>query len=157
MNTAVIFRLLSDMKKTHIGDVLEELTLIEFMTLHVLKRGMSMNQGREITVSDLADYTDSSLPSVSRTLKLLEEADLIARKIGKVDRRVISVVLTEKGESLLTQEETRLKEYSHFIYEKMGVEDIKELDALSSGFRKASDEAFIAYKEQKITEKSKDK
>lgn len=157
MNTAVIFHLLSDMKKSHIADVLQELTLIEFTTLHVLKRGISVNNGCEITVSDLARYTDSSLPSVSRTLKLLEQSGFITREIGSGDRRVISVVLTKMGESVLIQEESRLKDYSHFIFDRMGSEDISQFDALFRRFRNVSDEAFIAYKNKENINESGDK
>lgn len=147
MSASTIFRLLTDMKKNHISGILQELSMVEFTTLHVLKRGQLMNPEGEITVSDLAKYTDSSLPAVSRTLKQLESQHLISRDIGENDRRAISVTLTETGEMMLTREETRLKEYSDFIYETMGKEDVEQLRSLVARFQSISENGFSQLKQ----------
>lgn len=138
----VIFRLSTEMKKNHLSQVLEELSMVEFTTLHVLKRGHLMNPEQEITVSDLAKYTDSSLPAVSRILKQLEEAGLIAREIGEKDRRAISVVLTQKGQQILTREESRLKSFSEVVYSNMKEEDILALSRLMEEFQTATETAW---------------
>lgn len=148
INSGTIFHLLTDMKKNQISRILDTLSPIEFTTLHVLKRGHFMNPDQEITVSNLANYTDSSLPAVSRTLSQLEKSALITRNIGEKDRRAISVALTQEGEKMLTHEETRLKLFSDSICETMGTEDMELLISLVGRFLTASEQGLLALKEQ---------
>ncbi len=148
MNSNIVFRLLTDMRKNHISSILKELSMVEFTTLHVLKRWHFMNPEKEITVSDLANYTDSSLPAVSRTLKQLEVAELIKREISEKDRRAISVLLTEKGESILTNEETRLKKFSERLCDTLGTEEMERFATFLAEFQKATDEVLLEMKKE---------
>lgn len=140
-NTA-LFRFLTDMKKNHLSDLLQELSVTEFTTLHVLKRGHFSKPDGEITVSHLATYTDSSLSAVSRTLSQLEKAQLISREIGGSYRRSVSVTLTPQGKEMLTREEERLKSFRVFLYDTMGEEDVATLFSLMERFHSVSEEGI---------------
>lgn len=150
MNSNIIFFLLNDMKRNHISSILQEASVVEFTTLHVLKRGHMMNPEGEVTVSDLARYTNSSLPAISRTLKQLQKGELITREIGENDRRAVSVTLTTKGDSLLTREESRLKSYSDIIYETMGVAKVEQLVTLLASFHEASNQALNPVEKEEL-------
>lgn len=143
INTNIMFGLLSNIRKNHISSILQELSMVEFSTLHILKRWHMMKPEEEITVSALSKYTDSSLPAVSRTLNQLEKDGFISREIGQKDRRAISVVLSKEGEQTLTREESRLKTFCDFIYKTMGTEDIDLLISLMARFQQASEQALI--------------
>lgn len=132
------FKLMGELKKSHMNMVLQELTHVEFTTLHVWKRGHQMKPDGEITVSDLAKYTGTNLPSVSRILKQLEEKGFIEREIGGEDRRAISVIVTKNGEEVLFREENRLKQYRDAVYQEMGESEILELFRLMEDFLRSS-------------------
>lgn len=119
-----LFMLLSEMKKFDISSLLQELTLTEFTTLHVLKRSRQMDPDKEITVSELGQYTHATLPAVSRTLKQLQEKQWITREMGGNDRRSVSVTLTEEGERILLLEEQGLKQYIQELEKQMGKEEL---------------------------------
>jgi len=57
----------------------------------------------EATVNELAAPYQMSLPSVSRHLKVLEQAGLITRSSGENDRRTASLSLTMAGEAAVTR------------------------------------------------------
>lgn len=55
-------------------------------------------RGEHITAAQAAKMMNVSAPSVSRTLKNLEEKGLIERGLDKNDRRSVRIVVTETGE-----------------------------------------------------------
>lgn len=71
-----------------------DLTLEEYEVLCAIKRG-SMRQ------SAICDYTDHSVPSVSRRLQRLEIAGCVVRQHAKRDRRQFIVSLTNRGSDKL--------------------------------------------------------
>jgi DNA-binding MarR family transcriptional regulator len=71
-----------------------DLTLEEYEVLCAIKRG-SMSQ------SAICDYTNHSVPSVSRRLQRLEIAGCVVRQQAKRDRRQFIVSLTNRGSDKL--------------------------------------------------------
>ncbi len=55
-------------------------------------------RGEHITAAQAAKTIGVSAPSVSRTLKNLEEKGLIERDLDKNDRRSVRIIVTETGE-----------------------------------------------------------
>jgi DNA-binding MarR family transcriptional regulator len=53
-------------------------------------------------VKELADYLKLSRPTITRTLDRLETLKLARRSLNRDDRRLVNVILTPKGASLLS-------------------------------------------------------
>lgn len=68
------------------------------MTLLYFALDRFAERGEHITAAQAAKVLGVSAPSVSRTLKNLEEKGLIERDFDKKDRRSVRIIVTETGE-----------------------------------------------------------
>ena len=68
-----------------------ELPQAQFQILHVL-----VEEG-ELSVGEIAERHQATVPTISRMLNSLEQNQLIARRIDPTDRRAIRVALTDSG------------------------------------------------------------
>ena len=72
-----------------------ELTIPQFRALRFIQRNP------DISLSDLAEYLGLTLPSVSKLIDGLVKQTLILRQESKVDRRKMTLGLTDAGETIV--------------------------------------------------------
>ena len=77
------------------------LSTSHFRILHVLS-------AKDCSISQLAQHQDVTLPSMSETVQTLVERGWLERSNSAVDRRVMQVRLTRKGQQVLANEHKRL-------------------------------------------------
>lgn len=94
----IIFELSRSMKEemTFDSDTLQ-LTVLQFQTLIFIKKNKATLMG------NIADKFKISLPTATVLTDKLATVNLIKRDRSEIDRRIVNVSLTEKGESLLKE------------------------------------------------------
>ena len=97
-------------KKKPVSALLADMSPPEFILISTFTE-YEKNNGRHITINELATELNISLPAVSRTLKHLEERQLIKRVTNEDCRRITFVVISEKGKKLFEKNRKRLKPY----------------------------------------------
>lgn len=99
----------------------QNITRQEFSMLLDIRR--LEQEGEKVNTARLSDVLSVSKSAVSQTINALEEKELLTRKPDPLDRRQPSIHLTDRGNSLLKLEETRV--YSSFIpvFEHLGKEN----------------------------------
>jgi len=125
-----IFRRIYRKIKEELHSLLKEhVTLNEFMVLKLLSessmRSSDLSKILQVSASHITSVTDS-----------LVEKGLIERKRSNKDRRVVDLILTEKGKSLISQlKETK----SRFLKDQLDVFTEEERETLYRLFRKFED------------------
>lgn len=76
---------------------LTQLTLLQLETLIFLKQNSS------IQMREVADHFHITMPSATSLINTLVSLELISRQDDEKDRRIVRLMLTEKGENLLTK------------------------------------------------------
>lgn len=98
----------------------------DYMVLFTI-RCLQKKYSGKLTVSAVAREMHVVQPAVSRTLRSLEELELIQREVSREDRRNTYVTLTTKG-LLAAQEADRLLEQFHKgIREQFAQEEMEQL------------------------------
>ncbi len=118
------------------------LTLPQFMALLSLEKGEGFCRMGPLAISAL-----QSLPSMTGVVDRLEEKGLVERQRDPKDRRSVVVILTEKGESLLSQIKAERNRTLQEILKGLSPEEIASLNsilekliqALESGEREVTD------------------
>lgn len=125
-----IFRRVYRKIKEELHSLLKEhVTLNEFMVLKLLSespmRSSDLSKILQVSASHITSVTDS-----------LVEKGLIERRRSNKDRRVVDLILTEKGKSLISQlKETK----SRFLKDQLDVFTEEERETLYRLFRKFED------------------
>lgn len=125
-----IFRRIYRKIKEELHSLLKEhVTLNEFMVLKLLSessmRSSDLSKILQVSASHITSVTDS-----------LVEKGLIERRRSNKDRRVVDLILTEKGKSLISQlKETK----SRFLKDQSDVFTEEERETLYRLFRKFED------------------
>lgn len=91
-----------------------------FVMMYLLKNGASF-PGR------IAADMGSSTANIAKILRNLEERDLIKRQEDVQDKRKKKVYLSENGRKMILNEAGQVQNYVTKLFEKMGMEDSKEL------------------------------
>lgn len=81
----------------------------------------------KVKVSQVSEKMHQNATAVSRSLKSLEERELIVRTLCNQDRRVTYVDITPKGEEVLKNADQIMDEFTNAIFEKMGDDNLSEL------------------------------
>lgn len=79
------------------------LGLMPLSEVGVLFTIRKLSQKGNVSVSDIAQYLEKSVPAISRTLKTLEEKGSVERITNKNDRRNTYVVITDTGMASIQQ------------------------------------------------------
>jgi len=84
------------------------------------------------------------MPSLTRTLKQLEELFLITRQVDKHDKRSKKIYFTEQGRNILKAVEAQITDIKNQLYN--GLSD-EQLDVMAHGLIKMEDNAknYIKY------------
>lgn len=126
-------------KLSHTGHTMHGLKRSEIMMLMAIKKG---NQGKEkhITVTDLSTALKITSPSVTQVINVLENSGYVERVNDQQDRRIMRIVLTDKGNDITTQIFQKMEEkYSNlvdFLGEEKSNSLIELLDEVYSFFLK---------------------
>lgn len=80
-----------------------DMTSSEMSLCYCVKLHSQKNDGALPTVAETAAKLNVSVPAISRTLKNLEAKEYIRRVADKSDRRIVHILLTEKGDTLLLE------------------------------------------------------
>lgn len=126
-------------KLSHTGHTMLGLKRSEIMMLMAIKKG---NQGKEkhITVTDLSTALKITSPSVTQVINVLENTGYVDRVNDQQDRRIMRIVLTDKGNDITAQIYQKVEEkYSNlvdFLGEEKSNSLIELLDEVYSFFSK---------------------
>lgn len=104
----------------------------EFWVLVAVKRA-SEREEPGIRVSDLAQRLNVATPTATQLVKRLEAAEFVARERTAVDRRIVYVVLTKKGRSIMKTVRKELMASFDGLVDYLGEESsIRLADLLAS-------------------------
>ena len=115
-------------RKLNISSILPGVTQGEFCVLKAIKLS---NDGRSlgnVRISELAEKLELAPPSVSRTLNVLENRNLIEKIVDNEDRRNINIKLTDEGNVLLERIEDVLEDFAEAVTSQMEEEELEKLN-----------------------------
>lgn len=96
-----------------------------------MKEGLDHAEAKKernlVKVSQVTQHAHMNPTAVSRSLKTLEDRNLIIRNVNKKDRRITYVDLTEEGFSVLKDSEARLNDFADAVFQEMGDENLMKL------------------------------
>lgn len=102
----------------------------EYWMLQLVQRKQEEQaEAKGVYISVLTECTHASPPAVSRTLRKLEEKELLQRRTDPKDRRTTYVVMTETGRALLEASHRRMEELACRVAQRMGGEALRTLTA----------------------------
>ena len=100
----------------------------EYWMLQLVQRRLAEQpEAGGVYVSALMECTHASPPAVSRTLRKLEEKELLQRRTNPRDRRTTYVVLTESGQHLLEASRRQMEELAQRVAQRMGEDALRAL------------------------------
>ncbi len=135
------FDAIGQMRRIRIADLFPEMTKADGVALMAINHYNRRKKEKMITVSELAEKIHTKPSAVSRTLKNLEEQELIIRTVNPTDRRNTYVTLSEHGKETCKKMEQTMSEFGHAVLSKMKEEDLKRLIAyLNELYRVAVEE-----------------
>ena len=124
----------------------------EIKVLFCVAKGMRHNNAI-ITVSEISKILQVTSPTVTQILKKLETNGFVERRADDVDRRVVRITLTEKGQDVVRQAREEFHASIEGLIEYLGEEQCNQLaDNLSKVFQyyqeKAANEHYIDWSQE---------
>ena len=123
----------SQIHKKIIGDLKPHeffmLSTIKCLYREALQTALKKNEGIPpgIMISKISQDMSISMPAVSQTISRLEKHKMVERMSSEVDRRLVYVNLTQKGEDLQSDYNHSYYELYYQAAEYLGPNDTKEL------------------------------
>ena len=96
-------------------------------------------RGEGLTQLELANSLGIEMPSLTRTLKQLEEQSLIVRRVDKHDKRSKRLYFTEQSDAILHSLQETISDIKNQLYSGLSVE---QLDAIAFGLIKMEQNAL---------------
>ncbi|MGI6721221.1 MAG: MarR family winged helix-turn-helix transcriptional regulator [Anaerovoracaceae bacterium] len=116
-------------KNIGIEALVPELNRGEMHLMHTLKTcGLGCDPEEGVRVADLVSCSPVPASAVSRVLGRLEDRGYIERRMDKEDRRSVRVFITEEGRAVDRKADERVRSYLDAIFERMGSEEMHELN-----------------------------
>lgn len=134
------FDIMTFFRKLNISSMLPEISHGDFSILkmiHCCRQTCNTNRGA-VKVSDIVKCTMLPAPAVSRSLRSLEEKELVVRTIDKEDRRNTFVDITPAGDALLEEIEEIMTSFADAVFGNLGEETIRKLNAYLHEFLDAA-------------------
>ena len=103
----------------------------EIKVLFCLGRGMKQNNSI-ITVSEISKILRVTSPTVTQILKKLEANGFVERHADDIDRRVVRITLTDKGQDVVHQAKEEFRASINGLIEYLGEEQSNQLADLLS-------------------------
>ena len=135
-----LYEALGRLKRLRIGDLFQEMTKTDGMTLLAIDHFNKEKEDGVLTVSELAEKIHMKPSAVSRTLKSLEDRGLIERTVNRADRRNTYVVVSEKGREEWKRMEAFGKEFARSVFLRMSRNDIENLLSYIDRFASVAEE-----------------
>lgn len=88
-----------------------------------------LSNEKKVKVSDLSSYMRQTTPSITRSLKAMEELELITKTVSSSDKRVVYISLTKKGMEMYTK---YVKTYYASLSKKLSKYKDSDIDAMIS-------------------------
>ena len=132
------FHLIGNVKKIHPKTMIPTaLPPGEFFMLHRIQHSIDHPSpdspcGESVHVSGLNGREDLSMPAVSQLLGSLERKGYVKRQPDENDRRKVTVLLTDSGQTLLKDAHEKIERYIDVLVSRYGEEEFGELCRLAS-------------------------
>lgn len=111
-----------------------ELTMAEFIALSSIEHNTDDDAMDNVYADDLRHNLYVSKPAISQMLKSLEKAGYIRREINPLNRRKLTVTLTDEGRALLDRTVQRYEDRLREIIEAFGMDKTLQLVSLFTEF-----------------------
>lgn len=159
-----LFHAFSQFRKLHFSTLMEDLNHSEFAILksiayeelHPCRTSEPCKVNNKISTSDLAKKIQVSPPSISRSLKVMEEKNLITRQINPNDRRNTYILLTDNGIKKLLEAEEIMVEFTDSVLNQMNPEHLDLLIEYLQDFYDITQKEFQARREKMKKEQPND-
>jgi DNA-binding MarR family transcriptional regulator len=112
------------------------LTSSQYNVLRILR-----GEGKPMPSLEIADRLIQIVPAITGLIDRLEQQELVARKRCKEDRRVVYVLMTEKGQRVLKQLDGPLQALQRELIGHLNRKELKDLSHLTCRARQESKEA----------------
>ncbi|MDD2955040.1 MAG: MarR family transcriptional regulator [Oscillospiraceae bacterium] len=121
-------------KQTSRINFLAQLSPMEFVAMTIIHQSREGAEKGRLTVSQVGETLKVSMPMASKILSVLEKQGYISRAEDGADRRVVWISLTPTGETVLQKAMGEYGNFTDWVFEKMGEEDIRTLTRLINRF-----------------------
>jgi DNA-binding MarR family transcriptional regulator len=119
-------------------------TLSEIRVLFCLRRGVQAHIV-DMKISEISKCLRVTSPTITQIIKSLEAKGLVERASDPIDRRAVSITLTERGDQITREAADAFLSRFEGLIEHLGEESSEQLAALLS-------EAFRYFSERAATE-----
>lgn len=127
-------------QKLKIRTMLPDVSQSNYILLEALVM-TEKTQPHGLTVSDLARHMHVSPPSISRTIKHLEECGWASRSVCENDRRNSYIQVTEAGRAVYKQSTGIINDFTDAVHTRFGEENTKKMfDMLDQLYEICEDE-----------------
>lgn len=101
----------------------------EFLALVLIDKmnGDKRNIADCIQAGDMCRAMKCTPAAISKTLKNLENKDLVMREVNKENRRITNVILTDKGHEMTDYAHKKMHEFTERISKRLGEDRLDEL------------------------------
>ena len=127
MNTQNLLDTLFRFRKISFTKLLPDISMKDGHMLKVIQYTSTENAPKAITISYLAEVLQVSAPSISRSIKQLEERALVKRVIDAKDRRNTYVYLTDAGKAKVLEIDQFMHHFQQRVANRLGEEKISKL------------------------------
>lgn len=133
-NAHRLFHTFIQFRKLHFSSLITEMNHSEFSILKAIaydelhcheQSDHTMNE--KISTSALAKKLRVSSPSISRSLKGLEEKEYVTREVNPSDRRNTYVILTPLGKEKMSQSEQVMMNFTDNVIAQMDPDHLEKL------------------------------
>ena len=125
----MIFGYLDKMKRLLASEVLENILLdCSKNELYVMA---FLYQHGEVNMSQIADYLEVPLNTVTGIVTRMEKRQLLNRERSETDKRVVTVVITEKGREQMQLILEQMRHYGQIILKELSAEEFQILMKLA--------------------------
>ncbi len=134
------FDIMTSFRKLNISSMLPEISHGDFSILKVIHccRENCSPERQGVKVSDVVKRTMLPAPAVSRSLRTLEEKELVVRTVDREDRRNTFVEITPAGDALLREIEEIMTSFADAVFGNLGEETIRKLNSYLQEFLEAA-------------------
>ena len=117
-------------KKFPLSMLFDGISCAEYMLITTFIRYEEENNGRHITINELANELDVSVPAVSKMLKNLESRNLVERQQDKLCRRNTFVRITDEGKDMFDKNNKKMHLLTRKILDNFTEEEIELVNSI---------------------------
>lgn len=117
-------------KKLPVSLLFDGVSCAEHMLITTFIRYEEHNGGRHITINELANELDVSVPAVSKMLKNLESRNIVERQQDKLCRRNTFVKITAVGNTLFKKNQEKIRHLTMRILDKFTEQEIELMNSM---------------------------